>query len=256
MLIAMNAGNSHIALAGYEGDTQVFVASIATDPSQTGDFYACALQQIFSLHRVDVAHVKGAVISAVVPQMIGVLTHALHLLGVTDLLCLASGVKTGLDIRSEQPRQVGTDRVAAAVAARARGQLPCVVVSLATATTFTVLDARGALIASAITAGVLLSVAALRQTAAQLPAVAIEQGCDTILARSTEQAMRVGALYGAACMVDGMVARYAQALGQTPCVLLTGGGATQISPLLHIEHTVVPHLILEGLHQIWKKNRP
>lgn len=256
MLIAVNAGNSHVLLGGYEGDAQVFAASIATEPKQTGDDYACKLRQVFSLHGVPADGIRGAVLSSVVPGMVSVLENALRLLGVTDVIEVSSGVKTGLNIRSEQPRQVGSDRVAAAVAARAKGKLPCVVVCLGTATTFTVLDETGALVGSAITAGVRLSVDALRAQAAQLPSVALETADESVLARNTADAMRVGAVYGAAAMVDGMIARFTQALRQTPHVVVTGDNAPLVLPYLRAPHEYDANLLLDGLQQIWKRNRP
>lgn len=255
MLIAVNAGNSHVLLGGYEGDEQIFSASIAAEPKQTGEFYAYSLRQLFGLYGVEARRIRGAVLSSVVPAMTPVLEKALRLLGVQDVIEVSSGVKTGLNIRSEQPRQVGSDRVAAAVAARAKGKLPCVVVSLGTATTFTVLDDTGALVGSAITAGVHLSLAALREQAAQLPAVAIEGACGGILARNTEDAMRAGAVYGAAAMVDGMIERFAQALGKQPCVVVTGGTAPLIMPHLRTAHVYDESLLLDGLRMIWKRNR-
>ena len=152
MLIAVNAGNSRVLLGGYEEDGQVFSASIATEPKLTRDDYACKLQQVLLLYGVNVRRIHGGIVSSVVPSMVGVLEGALRLLGIRDVIEVSSGVKTGLNIRSEQPRQVGSDRVAAAVAARAKGKLPCVTITLGTATTFTALDGSGALVGSAITA--------------------------------------------------------------------------------------------------------
>ena len=163
MLIAVNAGNSRVLLGGYEEDGQVFSASIATEPKLTRDDYACKLQQVLLLYGVNVRRIHGGIVSSVVPSMVGVLEGALRLLGIRDVIEVSSGVKTGLNIRSEQPRQVGSDRVAAAVAARAKGKLPCVAVTLGTATTFTALDQSGALVGSAITAGVQLSRSASRR---------------------------------------------------------------------------------------------
>ena len=246
MLIAVNAGNSRVLLGGYEEDGQVFSASIATEPKLTRDDYACKLQQVLLLYGVNVRRIHGGIVSSVVPSMVGVLEGALRLLGIRDVIEVSSGVKTGLNIRSEQPRQVGSDRVAAAVAARAKGKLPCVAVTLGTATTFTALDQSGALVGSAITAGVQLSLLALREQAAQLPAVAID---------ATVDAMRVGAVYGAASLVDGMVERFAEALGETPYVVLTGELAPLVTPYLRIPFEYDESLVLDGLHLIWKKNR-
>ena len=251
MLIAVNAGNSRVLLGGYEEDGQVFSASIATEPKLTRDDYACKLQQVLLLYGVNVRRIHGGIVSSVVPSMVGVLEGALRLLGIRDVI----EVSSGLNIRSEQPRQVGSDRVAAAVAARAKGKLPCVAVTLGTATTFTALDGSGALVGSAITAGVQLSLLALREQAAQLPAVAIDAKDEGILARNTVDAMRVGAVYGAASLVDGMVERFAEALGETPYVVLTGELAPLVTPYLRIPFEYDESLVLDGLHLIWKKNR-
>lgn len=256
MLIAVNAGNSHVALGGYEKDGGFFSASIATEPRQTADYYACVLRQIFALHGADTKSLQGAVFSSVVPPMTPILTGALSLLGVSDIIELSSGVKTGLNIRSEQPRQVGSDRVAMAVAARAKGKLPCVVVALGTATTFTVLDLSGALVGSAITAGVGLCLAALRKQAAQLPAVSIDTRIHGVLARNTVDSMRVGAVCGAAAMVDGMIDRFAEALRATPFVVVTGSSAPLVIRHLRTPHQYDEHLLLDGLRLIWQKNRP
>ena len=247
MLIAVNAGNSRVLLGGYEEDGQVFSASIATEPKLTRDDYACKLQQVLLLYGVNVRRIHGGIVSSVVPSMVGVLEGALRLLGIRDVIEVSSGVKTGLNIRSEQPRQVGSDR--------AKGKLPCVAITLGTATTFTALDGSGALVGSAITAGVQLSLLALREQAAQLPAVAIDAKDEGILARNTVDAMRVGAVYGAASLVDGMVERFAEALGETPYVVLTGELAPLVTPYLRIPFEYDESLVLDGLHLIWKKNR-
>ena len=236
MLIAVNAGNSRVLLGGYEEDGQVFSASIATEPKLTRDDYACKLQQVLLLYGVNVRRIHGGIVSSVVPSMVGVLEGALRLLGIRDVIEVSSGVKTGLNIRST-------------------GKLPCVAITLGTATTFTALDQSGALVGSAITAGVQLSLLALREQAAQLPAVAIDAKDEGILARNTVDAMRVGAVYGAASLVDGMVERFAEALGETPYVVLTGELAPLVTPYLRIPFEYDESLVLDGLHLIWKKNR-
>ncbi len=255
MLVALNAGNSRLTIGGYKEGKQAFCASVATEPNQTGDYYACELKQVLDLRCVNTRELRGAVISSVVPSMRNVLENAMRLLGVSDVIEVSSGVKTGLDIRSEQPRQIGSDRVACAVAARAKGVLPLVVVSLGTATVFTVLDSSGALVGSAITAGVRLSLEALREKAAQLPSVAIELGGGDMLARNTESAMRAGAVYGAAAMVDGMVSRFADALKAKPKVVITGADAFLVEPYLRVPHEYDGNLLLDGLYLIWKRNR-
>lgn len=256
MLIAMNAGNSHILLGGYQNESQQFTASVATEPHQTGQYYACILQQLFMLYAVERKQIHGAILSSVVPAMAPILTDALHLLGIKDVLSVSSGVKTGVNIRSEFPQQVGSDRVACAAAARAKGKLPCVVAALGTAATFTVLDQEGALVGSAITAGIQLGLQALREQAAQLPAVAVSSKKEKILARNTVDAIRVGAVYGGAALIEGMTARFAEALRETPYLITTGNDALLVEPYLHIPHEYDARLLLNGLALIWKRNRP
>ena len=210
MLITVLAENSHIRAVGFEGEEIRFHASIQTEPRQTSDYYNLMLTQLFTLYGVSGEHITGVVLASVVPQLTPALTGALARIAGSrhKVLSLSSGVKTGLNIRSDQPQQVGTDRVAAAVGAKARGKLPCVIVDCGTATTFTVLDENGALVASAITAGVELSLEALRTQTAQLPTVALTRGAKyDVMARNTADAMRIGAVLGAAAMVDGLVER-------------------------------------------------
>ena len=140
--------------------------------------------------------------------------------------------------------------------AKARGKLPCVVVDCGAAITFTVLDQSGALAASAIAPGVRMSLEALRAESAQLPTVALENSVRyDMMARNTADAMRVGAVVGAAAMIDGMVDRYAEALGETPQVWLTGEGVPLIARHIRTCWDGADDLLFEGLRLIWEKNR-
>lgn len=257
MLIAAIADNSHIRVR-FEGDGGVdFAAPIATEPRQTDFYYACMLEQLFALCGVEKEQIEGVVLGSVVPQLTGALCGAFSWVTGKRPLNVSSGVKTGLNIRSDQPQQVGADRVAAAVGAKARGKLPCVVVDCGAATTFTVLDKDGALCASAIAAGVQMSLEALRAESAQLPTIALKDGVKyDVMARNTADAMRVGAVVGAAAMIDGMVARYAQALGERPQVWLTGEGAQLVARHIETCWDGADDLVFEGLRLIWEKNRP
>ena len=213
MLITVLAENSHIRAVGFEGEEIRFHASVQTEPRQTSDYYILMLTQLFTLYGVSGERITGVVLASVVPQLTPTLIDALARIAGSrhKLLSLSSGIKTGLNIRSDQPQQVGADRVAAAVAAKARGSLPCVVVDCGRATTFTVLDENGA--------------------------------------------MRIGAVMGAAAMVDGLIGRYAAVLGKTPRVWLTGDCCQLIAPHLSIGWDRADDLIFEGLRLVWSKNR-
>lgn len=254
MLLALDVGNSHVRLGGFCGDDLQFVASIATDDRLTAEQYACQLRDVCALHRVDLTQMEGAVFCSVVPAVTPMIQQAVELLTGCTPLGVGSGVRTGLNLKIDQPRVLGSDLVANAVWAAHRGKLPCVVVDMGTATTFTVLDPEGTLIGTAIAAGVKASMDTLKHIAAQLPAIRMEAPARGVLGRNTVDAMQSGTMFGAAAMVDGMLARISSALGQPPDVLLTGGTGALIAPYLATQVELDPYVTLRGLAVIWRKN--
>ncbi len=255
MLLAVEIGNSHISVGGFDGDELVWVAPIATDTRRTGAQVAMELGGLFRLFGVQAAACTQAVVGSVVPVATQAVLDGLRMMGITDVLSLSSGVKTGVNIKTEQPRQLGSDLVANAAWACGHAPLPCVVVDLGTATTFTVVDESGALTGTAICAGVQISLDALKSCTAQLAGVTLQAPKHGVLGRNTGEAIKAGAIYGTAAMIDGMVARFTQALGMPPHVLLTGGAAQTIAPYIHTPCEQVPHLTLYGLADIWRKNQ-
>lgn len=254
MLIALDIGNNHVTIGGFDGDGIRFVASIATDRKQTGEEYACTLKNVLALYHADHLSITGAAICSVVPGMALILSQALRFLTDGPVLVVGTGIKTGLNLKIAEPRSLGADRVAVAVHASHSYPMPCVVVDLGTATTFTALDSTGALVGSAILPGVQLGLTALGEHTAQLPIVGLEDVPATVLGRNTAEALSIGAVYGAASMIEGMVARYAEALGGTPTVVLTGGMAEAVRPYLRVPTVHAPTLALLGLADIWRRN--
>ncbi len=255
MLIALDIGNSHVTIGGFHGDGISFVASMATDERQTGEQYACGLKSIFALHGVGHEPIEGAVLSSVVPSMIPILHRALSFLTDCRVLTIGAGVKTGLNLKVDQPRTLGADRVAAAVWASQTAALPCVVVDLGTAITFTALDADGALIGSAIAPGLHIALHALGRAAAQLPEVRLDTPPKSVLGRATADAIQIGSVYGTAAMIDGLLARFAEELGAPPEVILSGSAAALIQPYLRTEARRDPQIVLKGLALIWQRNQ-
>ncbi len=255
MLVTLDIGNSHVRFGGFCGDDMQFVASIATDDRLTGEQYACQLRDVFGLYGIDPAQIDGVVFCSVVPSVTPAIHKAIRMLTGCEPLGVGSGVKTGLNLKIDQPRALGSDLVANAVWAAHRGKLPCVVVDMGTATTFTVLDRSGVLIGTAIAAGVKASLDTLKNMAAQLPAIRMEAPARGVLGHNTVDAMKSGAVYGAAAMVDGMVRRIADALGETPYVLLCGGTGEAIAPYLATPAECDPSVTLRGLSVIWRKNQ-
>ncbi len=170
-------------------------------------------------------------------------------------LNVASGLKTGLKIKMDQPRALGSDLVANAVFALKNKNLPCIVVDMGTVTTFTVLDENGTLIGTAIASGVKSSMDTLRHVGAQLPAIRMEVPKNGILGRNTVDAMKSGTIFGAAAMVDGMIDRISDELGQKPYVLLCGGTGEFLAPYIKNDIVCDPNVTLKGLIDIWNKNQ-
>ena len=255
MVLAVEIGNSHISIGGFNGDECVFVAPIATDMRRTGVQTAMELKGLFDLFGVSAAQCSHAIVGSVVPTVTNAVMQGLALLGIKQRMLLSSGVKTGVNIKTEQPRQLGSDLAANAAWALGHMPLPCVVVDLGTATTFTVLDETGALVGTAICAGVQISLEALKDKTAQLSDVILQAPKHGVLGRNTAEAIRVGSIYGTAALVEGMIDRYAHALGEKPNVVLTGGAADTIAPYITGKIALEPHVTLKGLYSIWQKNQ-
>lgn len=255
MLLALDIGNSHVRLGGFCGDDLQFVASIATDDRLTAEQYACQLRDVCGLYGVELTHMEGVVFCSVVPAVTPIVQRAVQMLTGCTALGVGSGVRTGLNLKIDQPRALGSDLVANAVWAAQRGKLPCVVVDMGTVTTFTVLSRDGVLIGTAIAPGVKASLDMLKSVAAQLPSIRMEAPTRSALGRNTVDAMKAGTMFGAAAMVDGMLARIAAELGEAPQVLLTGGTGALIAPHLTTPVEYDPCVTLRGLVTIWNRNR-
>ena len=254
----MLAENSHIRAVGFEGEEIRFHASVQTEPRQTSDYYILMLTQLFTLYGVSGERITGVVLASVVPQLTPTLIDALARIAGSrhKLLSLSSGIKTGLNIRSDQPQQVGADRVAAAVAAKARGSLPCVVVDCGRATTFTVLDetARSSRRPSLRASSFARSASCTDRAAADCGASCAAQ--NMTLWRGTPRTRCASARSWARLpWSTGLIGRYAAVLGKTPRVWLTGDCCQLIAPHLSIGWDRADDLIFEGLRLVWSKNR-
>lgn len=255
MLIALDIGNSHIRIGGVCGDEIIFVASIATDERLTSEQYACQIQDVLKLYNVSVSQIKGAVLCSVVPAVTTAVQNSVFILTGIKALNVASGLKTGLEIKIDQPKALGSDLVSNAVFALKNGKLPCIIVDVGTVTAFTVLNSKGVLIGTCIASGVKTSIDSLRNTAAQLPAIRLEAPKRGIIGRNTVDAMKSGVVFGSAAMIDGMIDRISCELGEKPYIILCGGTAQFIKPFLKKEVYCEPNATIKGLIEIWHKNQ-
>lgn len=253
MILAVDIGNTNIVFGAFEGETLRFTSRMATVRSQMEDQYAVALLDILRLYQVPESEFDGAIISSVVPELTPVFKRAIQKVITGKVLIIGPGIKTGLDIKIENPSSTGADLVCSAVYAKAHMPLPALIIDMGTATKITVLDKSGAFIGGAIIPGMKVSLDALAGSTAQLPAIGIDTP-KTAICSNTVDCMRSGVVYGTAAMVDGMIDRFCEELGESASVLITGGHARHIVPLCRHSMTHNQDVMLQGLKIIYDKN--
>jgi type III pantothenate kinase len=227
---------------------------LSTVPTRTPDEYAVLLTQLLDLDGLDIAAtVHGIAISSSVPAVTGELRQmASRWFGDIPCVVLGPGVKSGMPILYDNPKEVGADRVANAIGAYDLYGGPCVVVDLGTATTFDAISEAGEYLGGAITPGVAISLEALFQHAAALRRVELVAPRD-VIGRSTVESIQSGTLYGFAAQVDGLCRRFADELGETT-VVATGGLCELIAPHSELIEHVEPWLTLHGLRIVYERN--
>ena len=254
MILTIDVGNSNIVIGGVEGEEIVFEARLRTEVTKTSDQYCVDLKILLDVYHVKVSDIEGCIISSVVPQVLNSFQSAIKKLTGKVSLVVGPGIKTGLDIRLENPGQTGADLVVADVAALREHKPPMIVIDMGTATTMAVLDENGAHIGGCIMPGVRISMDALTDKTALLPGLQLDQPKRAI-GRNTVDAMRSGIMMGTACMLDGMVERMEQELGQKATVIATGGIAKFIVPLCKTPMIYDKDLLIKGLAHLYRENK-
>ncbi len=257
MVLAFNIANRHIIFGGFQSDHEIcFVSKIATDDKKTDEQYAVDLRDILQLHEISLEKIHGAVISSVVPALSAIIRRAIEILTDCPVISVSTGVKTGLNIKTDNPKQLGSDIVCGAVWVKNAGKVPAILVDLGTATTVTAIDGKGVLNGYAIMPGMGISLQALGQYAAQLPSIGIDSLAQKAIGKNTVDAMTSGIFYGSAGAVDGIISHFREEMGEEdPYIVLTGEYAQAVSPFLINPHSIDPNIILKGLWDIWKKNQ-
>ena len=253
MILTIEIGNSTITLGGVEGSDIRFECRINTDRVKTSDTYCIDLKTLFEIYGIDMASIEGVIISSVVPQVLNSVRTAIRKLLNTEPLVVGPGLKTGLDIRLENPGQMGADLVAADVAALSEHKPPLIVIDMGTATTMAVLDPNGAHLGGCVCPGVKISLEALTGNTSLLPGIQLDSPKQA-LGRNTADAMRSGVMFGTASMLDGMIDRFRAETGWDFTIVATGGLAKHIVPLCHNEIVYDRHLIIKGLARLYRDN--
>ena len=255
MLLAIDVGNSNVTLGLYEGDQLAASWRLATRAERTGDEIGMELLQLLHLRELDAGAVDAIVIASVVPALIPAFADACRTYLGREPLMVGPGTKTGVRITYDNPKDVGADRIANALAAFRLHGGPAIVIDFGTAVTYDAIDAEGRYLGGAIAPGIQVSLDALVSHAARLPRVEALAPPE-VIGRSTVTAIQSGLLWGVVGQVEGMVKRFSVELGGRPTVIATGGHAPLVAGLTTAIDTVEPMLTLEGLRLIHLQNDP
>ena len=254
MILVFDVGNSNIVAGVLKEGKLINHWRLRTDNMRTSDEYGMHMMSLFKYHHLDMADIKAVVISSVVPSL------NIELEGMSETyfhckpLVVGPGVKTGLALKYENPREVGADRVVNAVAAYHKYGGPLIIVDFGTATTFCVVNAKGEYLGGAIAPGIRISTDALVARAAKLPRVELVKP-RSIIGRNTVASMQSGIMYGFVGQVEGIITRMKKEIEGEPKVIATGGLAQTIAQETHTIDVVDDYLTLDGLRIIYEINR-
>jgi type III pantothenate kinase len=254
MLLVIDLGNTNLTIGLYKSGELGARWRLATDHERMPDEYGLQIIGLLSHAGYTPDQIEGVCLSSVVPQLTDRLTQACQQYLNQRALVVNSGTKTGLTILYDDPKAVGSDRIADAVAVRQIYQGPVCVVDFGTATTFNAISAKGEYLGGAIAPGIGIASSALTQRAAKLPSVPFVAP-PAAIGRNTLHAMQSGLLLGYVAMMEGMVARFRIELGKDMKVVATGGFSELIAKQTDIIDLVAPWLTLDGLRIIWEMNR-
>jgi type III pantothenate kinase len=256
MLLAIDAGNTNVVFALVDSGEIRARWRIATDPRRTADEYAVWLSQLLGLEGFTMASVTGVIIGTVVPRAL----HNLQVLSSkyfkTDAVIAGKGAATwGFQLDVEEPDSLGADRALNTIAAHARHPGDLIVIDFGTATTFDVIDYKGAYKGGIIAPGINLSLDALVSAAAKLPRIAIEAPQGTsVVGRNTVDQMHIGIYWGYIAMIEGLVARLKAEVGRPSKVIATGGLAVLFEKQTDVFDTIEPDLTIQGLSMLWQRS--
>lgn len=247
MLLAIDIGNTNIVIGGIRDGEILFEARIATDHLKTSDQYAVDIRNILKLFEVDLHKVQDSIISSVVPPVFNSVCTAIIKLTQRQPIVVGPGIKTGLDIRMDNPAQVGSDLIVDAVAAFHDYSTPLIVIDMGTATTMSLVGRGNVYLGGPIIPGLRVSLDALSSSAAQLFGISLEKP-QRVIGKNTIECMRSGIMYGHAAMIDGMIDRMQEELGEPiASVIATGGTSQFVVPLCRHKIIYDKDLLLKGL---------
>ncbi len=255
MLLVADVGNTRITLGVFEGDKLRAIWNIATDIHRLVDEHAALLFFLLNREGLEVADIKGVAMCSVVPPLTNIFQELFERYCYVKPLTVEAGVKTGVVIRMDNPREVGTDRIVNAAAAHHLYRGPVIIIDLGTATTFDTVSAEGEYLGGAIAPGINTAAESLFERAAALPRVELVRPKKAI-GTNTIAAIQSGIIFGYVGLIEGIVARIQRELGKKAVVVATGGYAEILAEETPVIDKVNQHLTLVGLKLIYGMNQP
>jgi type III pantothenate kinase len=253
MLLAIDIGNTTVALGVFSGQKLIQDWKVRSEREKTSDEYGIMLLELLRTSRLEPSAIKGVIISSVVPPLTPVFQELSQGLFKLKALVVGPGLRTGMPILYEAPLEVGADRVTASLGAFEKYGGPCIVVDFGTATTFDAVTEKGEYLGGAIAPGVQISAEALYLKTAKLPRIEIVKPKKAI-GRTTVASMQSGLYFGYIGLVNNIIAEIKKELGEKTKIIATGGFAAQLAPELKAVDHHEPHLVLEGLRIIYERN--
>lgn len=255
MILAIDMGNTNIVIGGIDENKTYFVERITTNHGKTDLEYAVNIKNILEIYGISIEEIEGAIVSSVVPPLNSTILKAISKICAKTPLLVGSGMKTGLNILMDAPKTVGSDMIVDSVAALNEYPAPLIIIDMGTATTMSVIDPSGNYIGGVILPGVKVSLDSLSGKTAQLPYISLDMPAK-VIGKNTIDCMKSGIMYGSASMIDGIIDRMEEELGQKATILATGGLAKSITPLCRNKIIFDDALLLKGLLILYRKNAP
>jgi type III pantothenate kinase len=255
MLLAVDIGNTNIVFGCVDDNDEIVVFErISTNHNATSAEYAVLIRNILEMNNFKCADIHDAIMSSVVPSVTNTVKEAIRKLFKVNIMVAGPGVKTGLNILIDNPRQLGSDQAVDAVAAINEYPTPLIVIDMGTATTVSVISGDCNYVGGMIIPGLWTSMNALSANAAQLPYIDLN-GQAKLLGTNTVDCMRAGAVIGTASMLDGIIGRLERQLGEPVNAILTGGLSSLIAPYCEHEIHQEEDLLIDGLKILYEMNK-